>query len=112
MTAEAVAKQLQVDPPKGLSSAEAQQRLQKYGPNQLSGNKKESGPQAFLRQYPGFMQAELLNKTEADKTPLQKQLDRLTVSIAGLAGIAFVLMIIMGVSKGQPFDAIFISPQA
>jgi P-type Ca2+ transporter type 2C len=53
--------------------------------------------------------ADLLNKTEADKTPLQKQLDRLTVIIAGVAGITFVLMIIIGLSKGQAFDAIFLS---
>src|SRR3954466_1188460 len=35
LTAEAVAKQLNVDPATGLSAAEAQQRLQKYGPNEL-----------------------------------------------------------------------------
>jgi len=269
MAPEAVAKELQVDPAKGLGSTEAQQRLQKYGPNQLSGKKKESGLQAFLRQYQDFMQivlvgaaivsfiftgqwsttlvllsltvfnavlglnqeskaeaslaalqkmmkniarvrrdgqaieieaenlvpgdivlmeagnrvpadgrlyltatleieeaaltgeslaspkdtgvidkpevplgdrhcmaymntsvtrgrgemivtttgmgtemghiAELLNKTEADKTPLQKQLDRLTVTIAELAGVAFILMIIMGVSQGQPFETIFVA---
>ena len=40
--------------------------------------------------------ATLLNKTESDKTPLQKQLDKLTKIIAGLAGIAFVIMIILG----------------
>jgi Ca2+-transporting ATPase len=53
--------------------------------------------------------ADLLNKTESDKTPLQKQLDRLTLIIAGLAGLAFVLMIIMGLNQGQPLDAIFIA---
>ena len=53
--------------------------------------------------------ADLLNKTEADKTPLQKQLDRLTVLIAGLAGITFVIMIILGLRKDQPFDAIFLA---
>jgi Ca2+-transporting ATPase len=31
--------------------------------------------------------ADLLNKTEADKTPLQKQLDRLVIIIAGIAGM-------------------------
>ncbi len=46
--------------------------------------------------------ADLLNKTEADKTPLQKQLDRLTIIIAGLAGVAFILMIIMGLRNGEP----------
>ena len=53
--------------------------------------------------------ADLLNKTEADKTPLQKQLDRLTVIIASLAGLAFILMIILGLRNGQEFDQIFIA---
>jgi Ca2+-transporting ATPase len=53
--------------------------------------------------------ADLLNKTEADKTPLQKQLDRLTMIIAALAGLAFILMIILGYINGQPLDAIFVS---
>src|SRR3974390_1895857 len=60
LTAEDAAKQLQVDAAKGLSAAEAQTRLQKYGPNQLAGKKKESGWQAFLRQYRDFMQIILL----------------------------------------------------
>jgi len=53
--------------------------------------------------------ADLLNKTEEDKTPLQKQLDRLTMIIAGLAGLAFILMIILGIINEQPLDAVFIS---
>jgi Ca2+-transporting ATPase len=53
--------------------------------------------------------ADLLNKTEADKTPLQKQLDRLTVIIASLAGLAFILMVIMGLRNGQTMDVIFIA---
>ncbi len=60
LTPDAVAQDLQVDPEKGLSAAEAQQRLQKYGPNQLAAKKKESGWQAFLRQYQDFMQLVLL----------------------------------------------------
>ena len=266
---DAVAQQLKVDPAKGLSAAEAQQRLQQYGPNVLAAKKKESGLQAFLRQYKDFMQiillgaavlslvvtrdmrtsimlvvltvfnavlgmrgeskaeaslaalekmmkniarvrrdgqaieieaeqlvpgdivlmeagnrvpadgrlfvtatleieeaaltgesvasskdaeaidkgevplgdrhcmaymntsvtrgraemivtttgmgtemghiADLLNKTEADKTPLQKQLDRLTLIIASLAGLAFVLMVIMGLRNGDSFQTIFIA---
>ncbi|GIK54453.1 MAG: ATPase [Chloroflexota bacterium] len=263
-----MAQQLKVDPAKGLSTAEAQQRLQQYGSNKLAGKKKEPGWQAFLRQYKDFMQilllgtavinqvivgewgttlvlvgltilnavmglnqeskaeaslsalekmmkniarvrhdgqaieidaeelvpgdivlmeagnrvpadgrpfvtatleieeaaltgesvasskdsetitkdevplgdrhnmaymntavtrgrgemmvttgmatemghiADLLNKTEADKTPLQKQLDRLVIIIASMAGITFVLMIILGLSQGQEFDAIFLA---
>ncbi|MGL4650688.1 MAG: cation-translocating P-type ATPase, partial [Caldilineaceae bacterium] len=53
--------------------------------------------------------ADLLNKTESDKTPLQKQLDRLTVIIAGIAGIAFVLMVILGLRNGDTFQTIFIA---
>ena len=60
LTPEAVAQQLKVDPAKGLSAAEVQQRLQQYGPNQLAAKKKESGLQAFLRQYKDFMQIILL----------------------------------------------------
>ena len=269
MTPEAVAQHLKVDPAKGLSAADAQQRLEQYGPNVLAAKKKESGWQAFLRQYRDFMQillvgaallslvatqewgttlallgltvfnailglrgeakaeaslaalekmmkniarvrrdgqaieieaeklvpgdvvlmeagnrvpadgrlfvtatleieeaaltgesvaspkdtgaitkpevalgdrlcmafmntavtrgrgemivtttgmgtemghiADLLNKTRSDKTPLQKRLDKLIIIIAGLAGVAFVLMVIMGVSRGDSFDTIFIA---
>jgi Ca2+-transporting ATPase len=269
MTPEAVAQQLKVDPAKGLSTADAQQRLQQYGPNVLTAKKKESGWQAFLRQYKDFMQillvgaailsfvftrewgttlallgltvfnamlglrgeskaeaslaalekmmknitrvrrdglaieieaeglvpgdivlmeagnrvpadgrlfvtatleieeaaltgesvaspkdtaaitkpevplgdrlcmafmntavtrgrgemivtttgmgtemghiADLLNKTKSDKTPLQKQIDKLIIIIAGLAGMAFVLMILLGLSHGDSFDTIFIA---
>ncbi len=269
MSPEQVAQELGVDPAKGLSSAEAQQRLQKYGPNQMAAKKKESGFQAFMRQYQDFMQiilvgaavisfvvtrewgttlvllgltvfnavlgmrgeskaeaslaalekmmknitrvrrdgqaieieaeglvpgdivlmeagnrvpadgrlfvaatleieeaaltgesvaspkdvatidkpevplgdrlcmafmntavtrgrgemivtttgmetemghiADLLNKTESEKTPLQKQLDRLTIIIAGLAGLAFVLMVILGLRNGDSFQTIFIA---
>ena len=55
-----VAQQLQVDPRVGLSSTEAKQRLEKDGPNRLAAAKKETGLQAFLRQYKDFMQIILL----------------------------------------------------
>ncbi len=47
LTTEAAAQQLKVDPAKGLSAAEAQQRLSQYGPNELAAKKKEAGWQAF-----------------------------------------------------------------
>ena len=53
--------------------------------------------------------ADLLNKTESDKTPLQKQLDKLTIIIASLAGVAFILMVIMGLSNGDDFQTIFLA---
>jgi P-type Ca2+ transporter type 2C len=269
LTPEAAAQQLGVDPTKGLSAAEAQQRLQQYGPNRLAGRKKESGLHAFLRQYQDFMQiilmvaavlslvftrqlgttlvlvgltvfnavlglrqeskaeaslaalekmlknvarvrrdghaieidaeelvpgdivlmeagnrvpadgrlflaatleieeaaltgesaptlkdtnaiqksdvglgdrlcmaymntsvtrgrgemlvtstgmqteighiADLLNKTATEKTPLQKQLDRLTVVIASIAGLAFIVIVLLGLARGQSFQALFIA---
>ncbi|HTP03356.1 MAG TPA: cation-transporting P-type ATPase [Anaerolineales bacterium] len=60
LSAEEVAKNLEVDPTKGLSTQEAKTRLQKYGPNVLAEKKKESGWQAFLRQYQDLMQIVLL----------------------------------------------------
>jgi Ca2+-transporting ATPase len=53
--------------------------------------------------------ADLLNKTQTAKTPLQKQLDKLTLVIAGIAGITFVIMVILGLSQGQEFQALFIA---
>ncbi len=269
LTPEATAQQLGVDPAKGLSVAEAQQRLQQFGPNRLAGKKKESGVHAFLRQYQDFMQiilivaavlslvftrqlgttlvlvgltvlnavlglrqeskaeaslaalakmlknvarvrrggetteidaeelvpgdivlmeagnrvpadgrlflaatleieeaaltgestptlkdttaiekpdvglgdrlcmafmntsvtrgrgemmvtstgmqteighiADLLNKAVVEKTPLQKQLDRLTLVIAGIAGLAFIVIVVLGLARGQEFQALFIT---
>ncbi|HEY6634018.1 MAG TPA: cation-transporting P-type ATPase, partial [Acidimicrobiia bacterium] len=43
------------------------------------------------------------------KTPLQKQLDRLTVIISGLAGLAFLAMVVLGLARDQELDAIFVS---
>jgi Ca2+-transporting ATPase len=58
--ASAVARELGVEPERGLSAEEASRRLQSHGPNRLAGAKKESGVQAFLRQYRDFMQIILL----------------------------------------------------
>src|SRR5262245_6660152 len=58
--AAAVAENLGVLPDQGLGAEEARSRLQSHGPNKLAGAKKESGVQAFLRQYEDFMQVILL----------------------------------------------------
>ncbi len=55
-----VARGLGVEVSAGLSQAEAASRLQSHGPNKLTGGKKESGAEAFLRQYRDFMQIVLL----------------------------------------------------
>ena len=58
--ASAVARELGVEPERGLSVEEARSRLQSHGPNRLTAAKKESGVQAFLRQYRDVMQLILL----------------------------------------------------
>ena len=58
--ASAVAQQLGVEPERGLSAAEAAERLRTHGPNKLAEGKKESGFRAFVRQYQDFMQIILL----------------------------------------------------
>jgi P-type Ca2+ transporter type 2C len=60
MDVRAVAKDLDVDPDRGLTESEAAERLRIHGPNELAGAKKESGFRAFLRQYQDFMQIILL----------------------------------------------------
>jgi Ca2+-transporting ATPase len=53
--------------------------------------------------------ADLLNKTETDKTPLQKQLDRLVLVIAAIAGVTFLIMLLAGLRQGQTFSEIFVA---
>jgi P-type Ca2+ transporter type 2C len=53
--------------------------------------------------------ADLLAHTEADKTPLQKQLDGLSKIIATIAGIALVLVVVIGLIRGDSFDDLFIT---
>jgi Cation transporter/ATPase, N-terminus len=58
--ASAVARELGVDPERELGVDEARRRLESHSLNRLAGGKKESGFQAFLRQYRDFMQLILL----------------------------------------------------
>jgi Ca2+-transporting ATPase len=53
--------------------------------------------------------AHLLSGTEADKTPLQKQLDGLSKIIATIAAIALVLVVLLGLARGESFDTLFIT---
>jgi Ca2+-transporting ATPase len=53
--------------------------------------------------------ANLLASTEADKTPLQKQLDALSKIIATIAGVALVIVVVLGLIRGEDFDTLFIT---
>ncbi|MCP4359172.1 MAG: HAD-IC family P-type ATPase [Chloroflexi bacterium] len=52
--------------------------------------------------------AGMLQETEEAKSPLQKQIDTLTVFIAIMAGIALVLIILIGFSYGVPFAELYV----
>jgi P-type Ca2+ transporter type 2C len=53
--------------------------------------------------------ADMLSKTESSKTPLQKQLDALSRIIASIAGLALVMVVLLGLARGQSFDDLFIT---
>ncbi|HVL22697.1 MAG TPA: HAD-IC family P-type ATPase, partial [Thermomicrobiales bacterium] len=51
----------------------------------------------------------MLDATQADKTPLQKKLDELTVVITGIAAFALVVIVVVGAIRGQSRDELFIT---
>ena len=53
--------------------------------------------------------ADMLSKTETEKTPLQKQLDGLSKIIAAIAGIALAIVVILGLINGDTFDTLFVT---
>ncbi len=60
LSPEAAVHELQVEPEKGLSTADAAERLARYGPNKFAEAKSEPRWHAFLRQYRDPMQIVLL----------------------------------------------------
>lgn len=53
--------------------------------------------------------AHLLAVTSTDTTPLQKQLDGLSKVIAAIATAALVLVVLLGLVRGESFDTLFIT---
>lgn len=53
--------------------------------------------------------ADMLANTKTSKTPLQKQLDSLSKVIASIAGVALILVILLGLAQGESFDTLFIT---
>jgi P-type Ca2+ transporter type 2C len=51
----------------------------------------------------------LLSATAKEKTPLTAQLDRLTLWIAAAAGLTMVVMFVLGRSRGEAWDVLFVS---
>ncbi len=50
----------------------------------------------------------MLSGVEQEKTPLTKQLDQLTVVITIMAAAALVLIVILGLARGEDFDSLFV----
>ena len=50
----------------------------------------------------------MLSQVEEEKTPLTRQLDQLTLVITILAAAALVLVIIIGLARGEGFDELFL----
>ena len=51
----------------------------------------------------------MLSGVEQEKTPLTKQLDQLTVIITIMAAAALVLIVILGLVRGEDFDDLFLT---
>jgi P-type Ca2+ transporter type 2C len=54
----------------------------------------------------------MLTATAREKSPLTRELDRLTLWIAGAAGLTMVVMFVLGRSRGEAWDVLFISAVA
>lgn len=67
-----VTTQLEVDPTRGLDSAEVERRRIEFGPNKLAEAAKEPGWRAFLRQYRDLMQLVLLGAAVVSMVALQE----------------------------------------
>ncbi|HJS26731.1 MAG TPA: HAD-IC family P-type ATPase, partial [Actinomycetota bacterium] len=53
--------------------------------------------------------ADMLANTETEKTPLQRQLDGLSKIIASIAGVALVLVVVLGLVRGESFETLFVT---
>ena len=51
--------------------------------------------------------AKMLGEQKTDKSPLTKQIDHITLIIIGLAGIAFLSIVAIGLSQGESFTTLF-----
>jgi P-type Ca2+ transporter type 2C len=50
----------------------------------------------------------MLSGVEQDKTPLTRQLDRITVIITVMAAVALVVVVVLGLARGEDFDSLFV----
>jgi len=53
--------------------------------------------------------AGMLSATKAEETPLTQQLNRMTLWIGAAAGVTMIVMFVLGLSRGQAWDALFVT---
>ncbi|MGH3194454.1 MAG: cation-translocating P-type ATPase, partial [Streptosporangiaceae bacterium] len=56
--------------------------------------------------------AHMLESTAVEETPLTKQMNTLTLWIAGAAGVTMVIMFILGAHRGDPYRELFVAAVA
>ena len=56
--------------------------------------------------------AHLLSATAEEETPLTRQLNRMTLWIAAVAGVTMLVMFALGISRNQPLDTLFVTAVA
>ncbi|GEL21164.1 ATPase [Pseudonocardia sulfidoxydans NBRC 16205] len=54
----------------------------------------------------------MLSRTSVEKTPLTRELDRLTLWIAAAAGVTMLVMFVLGRTRGEAWDVLFVSAVA
>src|SRR5262249_12031899 len=54
----------------------------------------------------------MLSATAREQSPLDRELNRLTLWIAGAAGLTMIVMFVLGRARGQAWDALFVSAVA
>ncbi|MCI3278815.1 cation-translocating P-type ATPase [Streptomyces cylindrosporus] len=64
----------------------------------------ETGARTELGKISGMLSA-----TEREQSPLTRELDRLTLWIAGAAGLTMIVMFVLGRGRGEAWDALFVS---
>lgn len=52
--------------------------------------------------------SDMLSGVRQDKTPLTRQLDRITIIITVMAAVALVAIIVLGLARGEDFDSLFV----
>jgi len=53
--------------------------------------------------------AGMLSATKVEQTPLTQQLNRMTLWIGAAAGLTMIVMFVLGASRGQAWDALFVT---